>query len=154
PAGKNASAEPFFSLEATSPASRARAGRIRTAYGEIETPVFMPVGTAGAVKALSPQRVEETGANIILGNTYHLYLRPGTDLLDRTGGLHRFANWKRALLTDSGGFQVWSLETLRKITEEGVTFRTHIDGSKHLFTAESVMDAQRKIGADIIIAFD
>jgi queuine tRNA-ribosyltransferase len=145
---------PFFSLESTSHASRARAGRLRTAHGEIETPVFMPVGTAGAVKALSPQRVEETGANIILGNTYHLYLRPGTDLLERAGGLHRFANWKRALLTDSGGFQVWSLETLRKITEQGVEFRSHIDGSKHLFTPESVMDAQRKIGADIIMAFD
>jgi queuine tRNA-ribosyltransferase len=107
-------AAPFFSLESTSPHSKARTGRIRTAHGEIETPVFMPVGTAGAVKALSPQRVEETGANIILGNTYHLYLRPGCDLLQRAGGLHRFANWKRAMLTDSGGFQVWSLETLRK----------------------------------------
>jgi queuine tRNA-ribosyltransferase len=145
---------PFFSLESTSGSSKARAGRIRTAHGEIETPVFMPVGTAGAVKALSPQRVEETGSNIILGNTYHLYLRPGCDLLERAGGLHRFANWKRSLLTDSGGFQVWSLETLRKITEEGVEFRSHIDGSKHLFTPESVMEAQRKIGADIIMAFD
>jgi queuine tRNA-ribosyltransferase len=114
----------------------------------------MPVGTAGAVKALSPQRVEETGAPIILGNTYHLYLRPGLEIMENAGGLHRFANWKRALLTDSGGFQVWSLETLRKITEEGVEFRSHIDGSKHLFTAESVMEAQRKIGADIIMAFD
>jgi queuine tRNA-ribosyltransferase len=150
----NLSPGPFFSLEATSAGSKARAGRVRTAHGEIETPVFMPVGTAGAVKALSPQRVEETGASIILGNTYHLYLRPGLDLLARAGGLHRFANWKRALLTDSGGFQVWSLETLRKITEQGVEFRSHIDGSKHLFTPESVMDAQRKIGADILMAFD
>ncbi len=145
---------PFFTLETTSSGSKARAGHILTAHGEIETPVFMPVGTAGAVKALSPQRVEETGANIILGNTYHLYLRPGTDLIAEAGGLHRFANWKRSMLTDSGGFQVWSLETLRKITEEGVTFRSHIDGSKHLFTPESVMEAQRKIGADIIMAFD
>jgi queuine tRNA-ribosyltransferase len=145
---------PFFTLESTLPGSKARAGRLRTAHGEIETPVFMPVGTAGAVKALSPQRVQETGAKIILGNTYHLYLRPGTDLIARAGGLHRFANWPGAMLTDSGGFQVWSLETLRKITEEGVEFRSHIDGSKHLFTAESVMDAQRKIGADIIMAFD
>ncbi|HEX2612023.1 MAG TPA: tRNA guanosine(34) transglycosylase Tgt [Fibrobacteria bacterium] len=145
---------PFFSLESTSTGSRARAGRLRTAHGEIETPVFMPVGTAGAVKALSPQRVQETGAKIILGNTYHLYLRPGTDLISRAGGLHRFAAWPGAMLTDSGGFQVWSLETLRKITENGVEFRSHIDGSKHLFTAESVMEAQRKIGADIIMAFD
>lgn len=153
PAATNAPA-PFFTLETTSSASLARAGVVRTAHGDIQTPVFMPVGTAGAVKALSPQRVEETGANIILGNTYHLYLRPGTDLIARAGGLHRFANWKRAMLTDSGGFQVWSLKTLRKISEQGVEFRSHIDGSKHLFTAESVMEAQRKIGADIIMAFD
>ncbi len=145
---------PFFSLEVVSSSSKARAGRLRTAHGEIETPVFMPVGTAGAVKTLSPQRVQETGAKIILGNTYHLYLRPGTDLIARAGGLHRFASWPGALLTDSGGFQVWSLETLRTISEEGVEFRSHIDGSKHLFTAESVMEAQRKIGADIIMAFD
>ncbi len=145
---------PFFTLERAPAGSRARAGRLRTDHGEIETPVFMPVGTAGAVKALSPRSVRETGAGLILGNTYHLYLRPGCELIDRAGGLHRFAAWEGAMLTDSGGFQVWSLETLRKITEEGVEFRSHIDGSKHLFTAESVMEAQRKIGADIIMAFD
>lgn len=114
----------------------------------------MPVGTAGAVKAVSPRGLTEAGAKIILGNTYHLYLRPGSDLIAEAGGLHRFASWPGAMLTDSGGFQVWSLETLRKITEDGVEFRSHIDGSKHLFTPESVMEAQRKIGADIIMAFD
>jgi queuine tRNA-ribosyltransferase len=145
---------PFFTVESAPPGSRARAGRLRTDHGEIETPVFMPVGTAGAVKALSPRAVKDTGARLILGNTYHLYLRPGCDLIDRAGGLHRFAAWEGAMLTDSGGFQVWSLETLRKISEAGVEFRSHIDGSKHLFTAESVMEAQRKIGADIIMAFD
>jgi queuine tRNA-ribosyltransferase len=145
---------PFFSVECAREGSRARAGRLRTDHAEIETPVFMPVGTAGAVKALSPRAVRDTGARLILGNTYHLYLRPGCDLLDRAGGLHRFAAWDGALLTDSGGFQVWSLETLRTISERGVEFRSHIDGSKHLFTAESVMEAQRKIGADIIMAFD
>jgi queuine tRNA-ribosyltransferase len=136
------------------PSSRARAGLLHTAHGDIPTPVFMPVGTAGAVKAITPRSLKEGGARIILGNTYHLYLRPGCDLIERAGGLHRFSAWDRALLTDSGGFQVWSLETLRKITEEGVEFRSHIDGSKHLFTPESVMQAQRQIGADIIMAFD
>jgi queuine tRNA-ribosyltransferase len=145
---------PFFDVQATMPDGKARTGLLRTAHGEIPTPVFMPVGTAGAVKALSPRGVRETGARIMLGNTYHLYLRPGCDLLEKAGGLHRFISWDGALLTDSGGFQVWSLETLRKITEEGVEFRSHIDGSKHLFTAESVMRAQRQIGADIIMAFD
>ncbi len=154
---------PFFELEpppaagpgaAAGRPSRARAGVLRTAHGDIPTPVFMPVGTAGAVKALSPRGLQESGARIILGNTYHLYLRPGCDLLESAGGLHRFAAWNGALLTDSGGFQVWSLETLRKISEEGVEFRSHIDGSKHLFTPESVMRAQRRIGADIIMAFD
>ena len=145
---------PFFSVEHAPAGTRARAGRLRTDHGEIETPVFMPVGTAGAVKALSPRAVADTGARLILGNTYHLYLRPGCDLIDRAGGLHRFAAWEGAMLTDSGGFQVWSLETLRTIGEKGVEFRSHIDGSKHLFTAESVMEAQRKIGADIIMAFD
>src|SRR4051812_47737955 len=145
---------PFFTVECAPTGSRARTGRLRTDHGEIETPVFMPVGTAGAVKALSPRAVRDTGAKLILGDTYHLYLRPGCDLLDRAGGLHRFAAWDGAMLTDSGGFQVWSLETLRTINERGVEFRSHIDGSKHLFTAESVMEAQRKIGADIIMAFD
>jgi queuine tRNA-ribosyltransferase len=145
---------PFFEVQATLPEGKARAGILRTAHADIPTPVFMPVGTAGSVKAVSPRALRETGARIILGNTYHLYLRPGCDLLEKAGGLHRFMSWDGALLTDSGGFQVWSLETLRKITEEGVEFRSHIDGSKHLFTAESVMQAQRKIGADIIMAFD
>jgi len=145
---------PFFTVEHAPAGSRARTGRLSTDHGEIETPVFMPVGTAGAVKALSPRAVRDTGARLILGNTYHLYLRPGCDLLDRAGGLHRFAAWDGAMLTDSGGFQVWSLETLRTINERGVEFRSHIDGSKQLFTAESVMEAQRKIGADIIMAFD
>lgn len=147
-------ATPFFELQAVSPRSKARAGLLRTAHGEVATPVFMPVGTAGSVKAVSPRGLRDAGAAVILGNTYHLYLRPGTELLERAGGLHRFMGWDRALLTDSGGFQVWSLETLRKISEEGVEFRSHIDGSKHLFTPESVMLAQRRIGADIIMAFD
>lgn len=156
---------PFFQLEtpvsgrasASGPdsgVSRARAGLLTTAHGEIPTPVFMPVGTAGAVKAMSPRGLAESGARIILGNTYHLYLRPGCDLIEQAGGLHKFSSWGGAMLTDSGGFQVWSLETLRKISEEGVEFRSHIDGSKHLFTPESVMKAQRQIGADIIMAFD
>jgi queuine tRNA-ribosyltransferase len=160
---------PFFELEAPLPSpgspsasaaaspasgSRARAGVLHTAHGDIPTPVFMPVGTAGAVKAMSPRGLTEAGARIILGNTYHLYLRPGTELIAEAGGLHRFASWPGAMLTDSGGFQVWSLETLRKISEEGVEFRSHIDGSRHLFTPESVMLAQRRIGADIIMAFD
>jgi queuine tRNA-ribosyltransferase len=145
---------PFFEIEASPAGSRARAGLLRTAHGEVPTPVFMPVGTAGAVKAMTPRGLAEAGARIILGNTYHLYLRPGCELIAQAGGLHRFANWGGAMLTDSGGFQVWSLETLRRISEEGVEFRSHIDGSKHLFTAESVMKAQRQIGADIIMAFD
>jgi queuine tRNA-ribosyltransferase len=147
---------PFFELEPIKTASgtKARAGTLHTAHGDIPTPVFMPVGTAGSVKAVSPRNLKEAGARIILGNTYHLYLRPGCELIEKAGGLHRFASWDGAMLTDSGGFQVWSLETLRKITEAGVEFRSHIDGSKHMFTAESVMQAQRSIGADIIMAFD
>lgn len=132
----------------------ARRGRVHTAHGVIETPTFMPVGTAASVKAINPDQLEELGAQIILGNTYHLYLRPGTELIAKAGGLHKFENWKRPLLTDSGGFQVWSLKGMRKISKEGVEFRSHIDGSKHLFTPESVMKAQRDIGADIIMAFD
>ncbi len=146
--------KPFFTLQKTSSLSAARAGLMQTDHGEIPTPIFMPVGTAGAVKAVSPRALSELGAKIILGNTYHLYLRPGGKLIARAGGLHRFANWTGAMLTDSGGFQVWSLKTLRKITEEGVLFHSHIDGSKHMFTAESVMETQRQIGADIIMAFD
>ncbi|TDG36325.1 tRNA guanosine(34) transglycosylase Tgt [Pedobacter changchengzhani] len=144
-----------FSLEAKDPLSKARAGTITTAHGEIETPIFMPVGTAGTVKAVHQRELEQDiNAQIILGNTYHLYLRPGLDILERAGGLHKFIGWDRPILTDSGGYQVYSLSKVRKIKEEGVTFRSHIDGSKHLFTPEYAMDIQRTIGADIIMAFD
>ena len=133
----------------------ARAGVIHTDHGDIQTPIFMPVGTAGSVKAVHQQELkDEVKAQIILGNTYHLYLRPGCDILRQAGGLHRFSAWNRPLLTDSGGFQVFSLADNRKIKEEGCTFRSHIDGSKHLFTPENVMDIQRVIGADIMMAFD
>lgn len=135
--------------------SRARAGTLTTDHGVIQTPIFMPVGTAGTVKAVSQQQlVTEVKAQIILGNTYHLYLRPGTEVLEKAGGLHRFNNWSLPILTDSGGYQVFSLSANRKIREEGVTFQSHIDGSSHLFTPERVIDIQRSIGADIIMAFD
>jgi queuine tRNA-ribosyltransferase len=128
---------------------------IHTDHGDIPTPIFMPVGTVGSVKAVSQQQLEtDVQAKIILGNTYHLYLRPGTRVLEQAGGLHRFMGWERPILTDSGGYQVFSLASSRKITEEGVVFQSHIDGSRHLFTPESVMDIQRSIGADIIMAFD
>jgi queuine tRNA-ribosyltransferase len=144
-----------FDLLANDPSTKARAGRLHTAHGPIETPIFMPVGTAGTVKAVSQQTLkDEVQAQIILGNTYHLYLRPGLDVLRAAGGLHRFNGWDRPILTDSGGYQVFSLSGTRKIKEEGVTFRSHIDGSKHLFSPEGVMDIQRVIGADIIMAFD
>lgn len=144
-----------FTIEGKDPASHARIGRIRTDHGEIETPIFMPVGTAGTVKAVPQiELVEEIKAEIILGNTYHLYLRPGTPNLESAGGLHRFMHWDRPILTDSGGYQVFSLSERRKITEEGVMFNSHIDGSKHLFSPEKSMDIQRSIGADIIMAFD
>ncbi|MDO7874062.1 tRNA guanosine(34) transglycosylase Tgt [Hymenobacter sp. ASUV-10] len=144
-----------FDLLAQDPSTKARAGLIQTAHGTIETPIFMPVGTAGSVKAVSQQTLkEEVQAQIILGNTYHLYLRPGLDVLRAAGGLHQFNGWDRPILTDSGGYQVFSLSNTRKIKEEGVTFRSHIDGSKHLFSPEGVMDIQRVIGADIIMAFD
>ena len=144
-----------FELQHTDPKSKARAGTITTDHGSIPTPIFMPVGTAGSVKTLTQlQLQEEVKARIILGNTYHLYLRPGLETLKAAGGLHRFMNWPLPLLTDSGGFQVFSLAQNRKITEEGVVFQSHIDGSKHLFTPESVMDIQRTIGADIVMAFD
>lgn len=145
----------FFNLEGRDPKSGARAGTISTAHGEIETPIFMPVGTVGSVKAVHQRELkQDIEAQIILGNTYHLYLRPGTHLLEQAGGLHRFIGWNRPMLTDSGGYQVYSLGDMRKITEEGVTFKSHIDGSKHFFSPESVMDIQRTIGADIIMAFD
>ena len=144
-----------FSLQHTDPNSRARAGRIETDHGAIETPIFMPVGTAGTVKAVHQHELaDDIHAQIILGNTYHLYLRPGLDILQQAGGLHGFNGWTRPILTDSGGYQVYSLAHRRKIKEEGVTFQSHIDGSKHTFTPEGVMDIQRRIGADIIMAFD
>ncbi|GAB3432493.1 tRNA guanosine(34) transglycosylase Tgt [Niabella aquatica] len=144
-----------FDLQHTDISSNARAGVITTDHGSIQTPVFMPVGTAGSVKGVTQQQlVNDVQARIILGNTYHLYLRPGTSVLEKAGGLHRFNHWDKPILTDSGGFQVFSLAGTRKIKEEGVTFRSHIDGSKHLFTPERVMDIQRSIGGDIIMAFD
>jgi queuine tRNA-ribosyltransferase len=144
-----------FDLEKTDPQSSARAGRIRTDHGEMETPIFMPVGTAGSVKAVSQEQLaSEVDARTILGNTYHLFLRPGLEVLEAAGGLHRFMGWSRPILTDSGGYQVFSLANNRKITEEGVLFQSHIDGSRHLFTPEKVMDIQRSIGGDIIMAFD
>ena len=144
-----------FTLQAQDKNSQARAGEIETAHGTIKTPIFMPVGTAGTVKAVHQHElVNDIQAQIILGNTYHLYLRPGLDVINKAGGLHKFINWDRPILTDSGGYQVYSLTEVRKIKEEGVTFRSHIDGSKHLFTPENVMDTQRVIGADIIMAFD
>jgi queuine tRNA-ribosyltransferase len=132
----------------------ARAGRLITPHGEVETPVFMPVGTLASVKGVSQDILEELGVQILLGNTYHLYLRPGVEQVRKLGGLHRFMAWPRAILTDSGGFQVFSLNDLRKVTEEGVTFRSHLDGSSHFFSPESAMDAQIGLGADIIMAFD
>lgn len=144
-----------FELQHTSEGTRARAGRFETEHGLVETPVFMPVGTAGSVKGIHFKDIrEDIGAEIILGNTYHLYLRPGIGVLEQAGGLHRFNGWDRPILTDSGGFQVFSLGDIRKISEEGARFQSHIDGSRHLFTPENVMDVQRSIGADIVMAFD
>lgn len=144
-----------FELQATDKFSNARAGLITTDHGHIETPIFMPVGTVGSVKAVHQRELDEDiKAQIILGNTYHLYLRPGIDILERAGGLHRFNGWKKPILTDSGGFQVFSLSANRKLKEEGAYFRSHIDGSKHLFTPEGVVDIQRSIGADIMMALD
>ena len=144
-----------FELLHTDKASAARAGKITTGHGVIETPIFMPVGTVGSVKAVHvPELKDDIKAQIILGNTYHLYLRPGLDVLEKAGGLHRFNGFDRPMLTDSGGFQVFSLAGLRKMKEEGVTFQSHIDGSRHLFTPERVMDIERSIGADIMMAFD
>jgi len=141
-----------FEVEARS--GRARTGRLITPHSEVETPVFMPVGTLASVKGVSQDILEELGVQILLGNTYHLYLRPGVEQIRRLGGLHRFMAWPRAILTDSGGFQVFSLTDLRKVTEEGVTFRSHLDGSSHFFSPEGAMDAQIGLGADIIMAFD
>ncbi|RYY20470.1 MAG: tRNA guanosine(34) transglycosylase Tgt [Chitinophagaceae bacterium] len=144
-----------FEIQTGDPTSKARAGTIITDHGEIQTPIFMPVGTAGSVKAVSQQQlVDDVKAQVILGNTYHLYLRPGLSVMEQAGGLHKFNGWNGPILTDSGGYQVFSLAGTRKITEEGVIFQSHIDGSKHLFTPEYVMDIQRVIGADLIMAFD
>ncbi len=144
-----------FKLQATDKSSGARAGLITTDHGVIETPIFMPVGTAGTVKAVHQHELtDDINAQIILGNTYHLYLRPGTDILKAAGGLHKFNGWEKPILTDSGGFQVFSLSANRKLKEEGAYFRSHIDGSKHLFTPENVVDIQRVIGADIMMALD
>ena len=144
-----------FELQCTDSASNARTGLITTDHGQIKTPIFMPVGTAGTVKGVHfSELVEQVKAQIILGNTYHLYLRPGLEVLKAAGGLHKFNGWNRPILTDSGGFQVFSLTGIRKLSEEGCQFRSHIDGSKHIFTPENVMDTQRIIGADIIMAFD
>jgi len=144
-----------FSLDHTDATTQARAGRVHTAHGTIETPVFMPVGTVGSVKAVQPRElIDDLDAHIILGNTYHLYLRPGTDLLKAAGGLHQFMQWPRPILTDSGGYQVFSLSDLRELDEEGVTFQSHIDGSSHSFTPESVVDIQRAIGSDIMMVLD
>jgi queuine tRNA-ribosyltransferase len=141
-----------FSIHATD--GKARTGTIRMRRGEIRTPAFMPVGTAATVKAMKPETVRGTGADIILGNTYHLMLRPGAERMARLGGLHRFMNWPRPILTDSGGYQVMSLSDLRKITEEGVTFASHLDGSRHILTPERSMEIQRLLGSDIVMVFD
>jgi queuine tRNA-ribosyltransferase len=144
-----------FTLQHTDPFSKARAGQIETEHGAIQTPIFMPVGTLGTVKGVHTKELEEdVKAQIILGNTYHLYLRPTMDVIQNAGGLHKFNGWKRPILTDSGGYQVYSLAHRRKITEEGVTFASHIDGSKHFFSPESSIQIQKQIGADIIMAFD
>ncbi len=144
-----------FELLHTDKSSNARAGLITTDHGEVETPIFMPVGTVGSVKAVQMYELkEDIKAQIILGNTYHLYLRPGLDIIEKAGGLHKFNSWNKPMLTDSGGFQVFSLSDIRKLSEEGAEFRSHLDGSKHFFTPEKVMDIQRIIGADIIMAFD
>lgn len=144
-----------FELNHTDPLSKARAGKFITDHGEVQTPVFMPVGTIGSVKAVTQQQLKnDVKAQIILGNTYHLFLRPGLEVLEAAGGLHKFMNWDSPILTDSGGFQVFSLSSNRKLTEEGALFQNHIDGSKHMFTPEVVIDIQRVIGGDIIMAFD
>ena len=144
-----------FDVVANDPGSKARAGIFERAHAKVKTPIFMPVGTAGTVKAVHQRElVHDVKAQIILGNTYHLYLRPGLELIEKAGGLHEFIGWSGPILTDSGGYQVYSLADVRKIKEDGVKFQSHIDGSKHLFTPERVMDIQRTIGADIIMAFD
>ena len=148
-------AAPRFRIVARCPETGARAGLLHTAHGVVETPVFMPVGTQGSVKGLSPRDlIEQLDVPILLANTYHLYLRPGPELIQRLGGLHRFMGWPRALLTDSGGFQVFSLAGLRKVSGEGVLFRSHLNGDAHLFTPESTVDVQLAFGSDIMMALD
>jgi len=144
----------FFRLEHTSKNSKARAGVIQTSHGKINTPIYMPVGTQGSVKAIEQRELQEIGTQIILGNTYHLYLRPGIEVLEELGGLHNFMNWDKSILTDSGGFQIYSLSELRKIKSDGVEFRSHLDGSSHLFTPEKVIEIQRAIGSDIMMILD
>ena len=143
-----------LAFEITTSSGAARLGKLTTAHGEIDTPVFMPVGTLGSVKGISQDLLEELGVQILLANTYHLYLRPGVETVRRMGGLHRFMSWERAILTDSGGFQVFSLNDLRKVSEEGVAFRSHLDGSAHFLSPEKAMEIQIGLGADIIMAFD
>ena len=146
----------FFSFEVikTDPDTGARAGILHTPHGDIETPVYMPVGTQATVKGVFPRDLKEAGSQIILSNTYHLYMRPGDDIVKKAGGLHKFMNWDKPILTDSGGFQVFSLGKLNKITDEGVEFSSNIDGSKHFFTPEKAMQVEQNLGADIIMAFD
>lgn len=144
----------FFSLDKISKDCKARAGILHTAHGIIETPIFMPVGTQGTVKAIEQRELIELGAQIILGNTYHIYLRPGHDVINNFGGLHKFMNWNKPILTDSGGYQVFSLQDLRKLSDDGVEFKSHIDGSKHFFSPEYVVEIQRQIGSDIIMVLD
>jgi len=144
----------MFELIKTDTSSKARAGILRTAHGEIETPIFMPIGTQGTVKAIDHRSLKEIGSQIILGNTYHLYLRPGTEVLKEFGGLHNFMNWDKPILTDSGGYQVFSLQDLRKIKEDGVKFKSHIDGSKHWFSPQKVVEIQQTIGSDIMMQLD
>ena len=143
-----------FDIHQTDPNTAARTGILETDHGSIKTPVFMPVGTVGAVKTMAPHELEGVGSQIILGNTYHLYLRPGTNIIHKAGGLHKFSTWSRPILTDSGGFQVFSLARLNQITDDGVEFQSHLDGSRHMFTPEFSMEIQRNLGADIIMAFD
>src|SRR5215510_5373986 len=145
---------PSFQKVSSDSKSFARTGRIKTPHGPIDTPVFMPVGTQGTVKGLTQRMLEETGASVILGNTYHLYLRPGYATINQLGGLHRFMSWNRAILTDSGGFQVFSLSGLRKLSEDGVEFQSHVDGATHFLSPEKSMDIQAALGADIVMAFD
>src|SRR5690349_3974639 len=144
----------YFTVIEKDPASRARLGRLVMAHGTVETPVFMPVGTQGTVKAVLPRDLEEIGCQILLGNTYYLYLRPGAELIGELGGLHRFMGWDRPILTDSGGYQVFSLAAMRKISEEGASFQSHLDGSRHLLTPEKAVDVQEALGSDIAMALD